>query len=69
MANVVVVLILIILIGSACMYIYKSKKRGVNCIGCPYSQSCSGGCCEKNSSYAEEKTRKYEDIKDKKDIM
>lgn len=66
MANVMVGLILTILIGAASMYLYKSKKRGENCIGCPYSQSCSGGCCEKNSSYAEENMRIS---KNKKDIM
>lgn len=47
MANVIVILILIVLIGTACMYL--CKKKGGACTGCPYSQSCVGGNCEKSS--------------------
>jgi len=25
-------------------YIYKQKKKGVQCIGCPDSKTCSGHC-------------------------
>lgn len=44
MANVITVIIIIGCVGSACYYIYKSKKKGVKCIGCPHAQSCCGGC-------------------------
>ncbi|MDO5154724.1 MAG: FeoB-associated Cys-rich membrane protein [Eubacteriales bacterium] len=44
MANVIIIVILIILIGSACYYIWKNKKKGIKCIGCPYANSCGGGC-------------------------
>ena len=44
MINVVIVVILAACVGGACYYIYKSKKKGVKCIGCPYEKSCSGGC-------------------------
>lgn len=44
MANIVIILILILCVGGACHYIYKNRKKGVKCIGCPYAQSCSGGC-------------------------
>lgn len=29
-------------VGIAAGYIYKEKKRGKKCVGCPYSGSCSG---------------------------
>lgn len=44
MMNVVIVLILLFILGGASYYIYRSKKRGVKCIGCPYAGQCHGGC-------------------------
>lgn len=41
MIDVVVTLILVLLVGSALMYIIKSKKNGVKCVGCP----SGGNCC------------------------
>ena len=31
-------------VGLAAGYIYKEKKRGAKCIGCPDAGSCSGNC-------------------------
>jgi len=58
MTNLIVIVILIALVGSAGLYIYREKKRGVKCIGCPQAgkcaakrneaSACSGscaGCC------------------------
>ena len=41
MANIVVILIIVALVGGAMSYIIKAKKRGVKCIGCPDSAGCS----------------------------
>ena len=40
MANFIIVLILAVILVSAGRYVYKAKKSGVKCIGCP-----SGGHC------------------------
>ena len=43
--------ILLLIVGSAILYIVKSKKNGVKCIGCPSGCVCShknhghSGCC------------------------
>ena len=29
---------------AAAFYVYKAKKSGKKCIGCPDSGACSGGC-------------------------
>ncbi len=42
MANVIAVIILAILVGSASAYIIKAKKKGVKCIGCPAAGNCPG---------------------------
>ncbi|MBR4892425.1 MAG: FeoB-associated Cys-rich membrane protein [Clostridia bacterium] len=41
MKEILVFLILICIIGLALYYIYKSKKNGAKCIGCPYSKTCN----------------------------
>lgn len=43
MTDIVIAAILALLIGGAAWYVYKEKKRGVKCIGCPMSKS--GSCC------------------------
>lgn len=47
-ANIVVSIILIAIVGGAIYYIYKEKKKGTRCIGCPMAGNCakykSGGC-------------------------
>ena len=34
-----------VIVGAAAGYVYKEKKRGTKCIGCPEGSSCSGHCC------------------------
>lgn len=48
MINLVLTLVLGVIIGGAGMYIYKAKKKGLDCIGCPSAKTCSGKCgsCE-----------------------
>lgn len=43
-ANVIVTLILVAIVGGIIAYIVREKKRGVKCIGCPYAKQCGGGC-------------------------
>lgn len=40
MTDLILVIILVAVIGTAVLYIRKEKKRGVKCIGCPSSGSC-----------------------------
>ena len=42
MADLLVTGILLLIIGAAAVYIWKAKKRGVKCIGCPSAGKCSG---------------------------
>ena len=41
LVNVFLVIIIVIIVGVASLYIYKSKKAGVACIGCPYAKECA----------------------------
>ncbi|MBR2452788.1 MAG: FeoB-associated Cys-rich membrane protein [Clostridia bacterium] len=40
MKNFIIIFVLIAIIGLISRYIYKSKKNGKKCIGCPYSETC-----------------------------
>ena len=40
----VVIVLILAIVGGAAFYIYKAKKHGKKCIGCPDSGSCSGKC-------------------------
>lgn len=49
MADLIIVAVVGIVVAAAGRYIYKEKKHGAKCIGCPASKSCRGaqgcGCC------------------------
>lgn len=39
--NIIIIVSVVVIIGLAALYIYKAKRKGKKCIGCPYSCSCS----------------------------
>ncbi len=49
-ADWIVIAVVVAILGLAGWYVYKAKKSGKKCIGCPDSGSCSGncGCCNQN---------------------
>ncbi|MBQ0059373.1 MAG: FeoB-associated Cys-rich membrane protein [Lachnospiraceae bacterium] len=49
MANIIIVLLLLAIVGSAIAYMRKVKKRG-KCVGCPYCGGCSKTCSGENKS-------------------
>jgi hypothetical protein len=46
----VIIAIVVAVIGGAAFYIFKAKKSGQKCIGCPYSKTCGSKCagCQGN---------------------
>ncbi|MBE6708507.1 MAG: FeoB-associated Cys-rich membrane protein [Ruminococcaceae bacterium] len=45
MQNIIVIGVIVLIVGFAVFYVYKAKKSGKKCIGCPDSGICkSGGC-------------------------
>ncbi|MCR4907969.1 MAG: FeoB-associated Cys-rich membrane protein [Lachnospiraceae bacterium] len=45
MADIITAIILLAAVSGACIYIYREKKKGKRCIGCPMA-----GNCRKSSS-------------------
>ncbi len=48
MENIIVIAVVAVIICLAAGYIYKQKKKGNKCIGCPYGKSCGGNCGSKS---------------------
>ena len=44
MENIIIIVILLVIVGGIGYYLYRAKKRGQKCIGCPYSKGCGGNC-------------------------
>ena len=56
MVDLVIILVLGLIVGGAAAYVYKAKKSGRKCIGCPVDcasgcsgscEGCSGGCSKR----------------------
>lgn len=49
MKDIIIIVILAAIVGLAGWYVYKAKKSGKKCIGCPEGCSCikkdKNGCC------------------------
>lgn len=44
LANIIAIVIILAIVGSIIWYLYRAKKRGQTCIGCPYAKQCKGKC-------------------------
>ncbi len=40
LSNVIIIAVLVLLLSAAGLYIYKEKKKGTRCIGCPMAGKC-----------------------------
>ena len=56
MENLIILAVVAVIITLSGRYLYRAKKRGARCIGCPSGCSCKGshgGCrCEKSEESA-----------------
>lgn len=56
MENLIIIVIVLVIVFLAGYYIYRAKKNGARCIGCPYGRSCGTGKCSSKCSCNTEKT-------------
>ena len=40
----IAIAVIVLVVGLAVFYLYRAKKRGQKCIGCPYAKQCGGKC-------------------------
>ena len=44
MIDILIILVMLAVLGGAGLYVYRAKKSGQKCIGCPNSKTCGGSC-------------------------
>ncbi len=49
MTDIILIIILLAIVVGIGLYLYRAKKRGEHCIGCPYARECSKKSCSCNS--------------------
>ena len=40
----ILIAVILAVVALAVLVIYRAKKSGQKCVGCPHSKTCSGGC-------------------------
>ena len=45
MTNMIIILVVAAIIALAGWYVYKAKKNGQKCVGCPHSKTCGSKNC------------------------
>lgn len=61
MADVIVVGIVLVFVCAAIWYLWKEKRKGTRCVGCPSSGCCSGCCSGEKSANPEENGKFHTD--------
>lgn len=46
MTDIILGVVIAAILFCAGLYIFKAKKNGQKCIGCPYSKECGKDCCK-----------------------
>lgn len=45
MTDLIILLVVAAILALAGLYVYKAKKSGQKCIGCPHSKTCASKSC------------------------
>jgi len=53
MADFIIIVILLCIVGGIVFYLYRAKKHGETCIGCPYAKQCGS----KHAGCGQDKTK------------
>ena len=53
MIDILILAVVVAIVGLVAWYLYRAKKKGVKCIGCPDGAKCSGNCAGCSGSCGE----------------
>ena len=56
LSNIVIAAIVLAILAGVVVYLWRAKKRGETCIGCPYAKQCGSGGCGGHHSQTEHQT-------------
>ena len=54
LSNLIIVATVLAIVTAIILYLYRAKKRGETCIGCPYARQCSGGGSLSGNAYSQD---------------
>ncbi len=57
LVNVISALVVLCIVGAASYYIYKEKKKGTKCIGCPMAGNCAKARANMECSSSKKSTK------------
>lgn len=49
LVNIILIVVILLIVVLISLYLYKAKKSGSHCVGCPYSKQCGSKTCNCNS--------------------
>lgn len=44
MLDAIIIGVLVLIVGGIGFYLYRAKRSGAHCIGCPHAKKCPGKC-------------------------
>ncbi|MBQ6829856.1 MAG: FeoB-associated Cys-rich membrane protein [Clostridia bacterium] len=44
MKDWIIIALVVCILAAVVWYLYRAKKRGVTCVGCPHAKQCGGNC-------------------------
>ena len=42
--DILMIVVILAILGGAIFFLHRAKKKGIKCVGCPDSSTCSGNC-------------------------
>lgn len=42
--DILIIAVIVVILGSAILFLRRAKKKGIKCVGCPDSSTCSDNC-------------------------
>lgn len=42
--DILIIAVIVVILGGAILFLHRAKKKGIECVGCPDSSTCSGNC-------------------------
>ena len=52
MDNIIIIAAVVLIVALAGLYVFREKKKGKKCIGCPEGGKCTSGDCQSCKAYS-----------------
>ena len=56
LTDIIIILVLLALVGGIALYLRRQRKKGAQCVGCPYAKQCAARAAGQGCSVAPQQT-------------